>query len=112
MIIFAAGRVKGKAIPTALENFALWDPDSWQKYVLNLLILRYGLKEFVYVPDRHTGDFGIEGFSRDGCAYQCYAAREPLETDVLYQKQRNKMSADIRKFYANQSDLQKFLVPR
>lgn len=63
------------------------------------------------VPDRHTGDFGIEGFSRDGCAYQCYAAREPLEIQVLYEKQRDKMSADIRKFYNNQSDLQALFGP-
>jgi len=59
----------------------------------------------VCVPVRHTGDFGIEGFSRDGCAYQCYAAREPLDTEQLYEKQRDKMSADIRKFCTNQAEL-------
>ncbi len=63
------------------------------------------------VPDRHTGDFGIEGFSRDGCAYQCYAAREPLDTQALYEKQRDKMSADIRKFCNNQPDLQALFGP-
>lgn len=63
------------------------------------------------VPDRHTGDFGIEGFSRDGCAYQCYAAREPLDTEGLYEKQRDKMSTDIRKFCNNQLDLQALFGP-
>lgn len=63
------------------------------------------------VPDRHTGDFGIEGFSRDGCAYQCYAAREPLDTEALYKKQRDKMSVDIRKFCNNQPHLQALFGP-
>lgn len=88
-----------------------WDPRAWQEWITSLLYVKYGQREFQPVPDRHGGDFGIEGFSRDGCAYQCYVAAEPLSTKELYEKQRDKVTTDLRKFVDNVADLQCLLAP-
>lgn len=78
--------------------------EDWQKYVLRLLALRYGFN-LVIVPDAHGGDFGLEAFSRDGCAYQCYAPQELLTTPELYKRQREKVTDDIGKFINNRKEL-------
>ena len=85
------------------------DGDDWQKLVLRLLVLRYSLKDLVVVPDEHQGDFGIEAFSLDGNAYQCYAVREPVSVNVRYQRQRDKIHDDLQKFVCNREDLIKLL---
>ena len=59
------------------------DGNEWQQLICRLLIHRYGL-QFEMVPDGHGGDLGIEGFSRDGCAYQCYAPDEPISVAERY----------------------------
>jgi len=89
----------------------VWDGNDWQKYIIRLLKMRYAVGEFQEVPDRHRGDFGIEGFSRDGRAYQCYAAQEPLATNDRYVAQRDKISTDIKKFIDNKDELIKLFGP-
>jgi hypothetical protein len=90
------------------EIVKLWDPNEWEEYIKSLLRLYYGPGQFVEVPAKHGGDFGIEGFGRnDGCAYQCYAAELPLSTEQLYTKQRNKVTIDLGKFASNKSELVK-----
>jgi hypothetical protein len=82
-----------------------WDPNEWQRRINQLLFARYGHAEYQRVPDKHGGDFGIEGFSRDGCAYQCYAAEEPISTGDLHDKQRDKIHEDLKKFTNNSKAL-------
>jgi hypothetical protein len=79
--------------------------DDWQRYVLQLLGIRYSVGDLQLVPDRDRGDLGIEAFSRDGCVFQCYAAEEPLSTEDLYAKQRSKLTADVNKLVANATAL-------
>src|SRR5260370_20294099 len=77
-----------------------WHPDEWQEHCNALLRLHYGW-EYQTVPDKDRGDLGMEGFSRDGCAYQCYAAEPGLTTTQLYQRQRDKMTVDLGKLMVN-----------
>ena len=86
-------------------------PEEWQEHIILLLKQRYGATGFQEIPDRDRGDHGLEGFARDGSAYQCYAAEEPLSTKGLYDKQRNKITKDINKFKNNQADLVKICGP-
>lgn len=79
--------------------------DEWQKYVVQLLKLHYRPTEFVEVPDKDRGDCGIEGFSRNGHAYQCYAAEEPLDTDGLLKKQKAKITRDVKKLSLNKTHI-------
>jgi len=89
----------------------LWDGNEWQDHIIRLLKMRYAVGEFQEVPDRHRGDFGIEGFSRDGRAYQCYSPMEPLATAARYESHRDKISVDIKKFEDNKDELSALFGP-
>lgn len=82
-----------------------WNGDDWEEYCLQLLYCRHGATEVERVPSDHKGDLGIEAFSRDGCAYQCYAPEEPLATSERYEKQRDKLTVDLGKLNANAAEL-------
>jgi len=86
-------------------------PEEWQERIILLLKRRYGATEFQKIPDRDRGDYGLEGFARNGSVYQCYAAKEPLSTNELYAKQRNKITKDLSKFKDNKDDLIKIFGP-
>jgi hypothetical protein len=81
------------------------DGNEWERRVKAWLRLRYPGGQFEEVPPEHLGDFGIEGFSRDGIAYQCYAPKSALKTKELYEAQRIKVTNDIRKFIDNKNEL-------
>jgi len=85
-----------------------WTPDDWQAYCDLLLNLHYQF-DYQRVPDSVRGDLGIEGFSRDGCIYQCYAAETGLTRRQLYERQRDKMTVDLGKLIQNGSSLQAML---
>lgn len=86
-----------------------WEGREWQDYCLLLLHKRYEDHSLQEVPDRDRGDLGIEAFSLDGCAFQCYAAQEPLSTADLYANQRDKLTADLAKLKKYAVDLQAIL---
>ena len=82
-----------------------YDGNEWERKVKHWLRLRYPSGGFVEVPADHLGDFGIEGFSRDGIAYQCYAPKSALKVADLYENQRTKITTDIKKFIERKADL-------
>ena len=83
----------------------VWTRKEWEARVDQLLRLHYQIGEYQTVPDAHRGDFGVEGFSTDGCAYQAYSPDEPLSIKERYEKQRDKITADINKFINNADEL-------
>lgn len=89
------------------ESYLTDDGNAWERRVKTWLRLRYPGGLFEEVPAEHHGDFGIEGFSRDGIAYQCYAPRAPLRPKELYENQRKKINDDIGKFIKNKDELLK-----
>lgn len=93
------------------EQVVNWAGDDWQEHVLLLLKRHYGPGWFQEIPDQDRGDCGLEGFSHDGCAYQCYAAQEPLSIEDLVTNQKRKITRDIKKFCDNAGDLKKFFGP-
>lgn len=90
-------------------DYKQWSGDEWQKHVLLLLKRHYGPGKFQEVPDTDQGDAGLEGFSNDGCAYQCYAPKEPLSVQQRADKHKRKIYKDLRKFCKNQALLQPLL---
>lgn len=81
---------------------------------MSLLQKRYATQNahaLQLVPDQHQGDLGLEAFSHDGFAYQCYAAEEPLSTAQLYEKQRTKLTTDLGKLRDRSSELSMLLGP-
>lgn len=49
----------------------------------------------------------MEAYSLDGCVYQCYHPQQILRTAELYEEQRDKITADLKKFVDNRKELSK-----
>ncbi len=78
--------------------------DQWEEYCQSLLRLRYR-DDYQQVPARFHGDFGIEGFTCSGLTFQCYCPDEdPCGID-LYNKQRDKITSDVKKLIKNSATI-------
>lgn len=66
-----------------------------------LLKRHYAPGQFQQIPAKDRGDAGLEGFTNDGCAYQCYAPEEPLTLAQRTEKHKKKIYRDIKKFREN-----------
>lgn len=84
-----------------------WSPDEWEDYARQLVAQRHGLENTIDVPDKHKGDYGIEAYTVDGIAFQMYAPEGLINVATLYDRQKNKIYTDIKKFIDNKSDLVK-----
>lgn len=93
------------SLPSPPDNAVEYDGVPWERRVKQWLRLRYPHGEFEEVPADHQGDCGIEGFSRDGIAYQCYAPSVPMRVKELYESQRDKITEDIGKLIGKKTDL-------
>ncbi|HDL6349326.1 TPA: hypothetical protein PXC92_005340, partial [Pseudomonas aeruginosa] len=51
------------------------------------------------------GDWGIEGYVANGIAFQCYCPNKHYNPDMLYIKQRDKITKDIGKLRTNEAEL-------
>lgn len=83
------------------------DPgDDFQETFWALLRYAYPPEQIVYVPSTMGGDLGIEGYTADGIAYQCFADRGSLNLSEQTRKQRAKMNEDTLKLQKNVEQLQ------
>jgi hypothetical protein len=81
-----------------LEDVLAKDPgDAFEEIFWSLLRRRYRPEDLVYIPATMGGDHGIEGFSTDGIAYQCYADRDSLTLRNRTDKQKKKLYEDTVK---------------
>jgi len=89
----------------------IWNRPSeeWQNLVTKLLSLKFGVGELVPIPDKVHGDCGLEGFTRSGKGFQCYAAEEPLTTGQLTKKQKAKVTRDLDKLVEYKTKLAELL---
>ena len=85
-----------------------FEGNDWQDFILQALSIRYGAS-LIEVPDQHHGDGGIEAFSLDGVAFQCYAHEGQISISEIAEKQKDKISRDIKKFQVNVGRLTKIL---
>ncbi|EOV0646346.1 hypothetical protein ACOIOT_002019 [Cronobacter turicensis] len=88
----------------------VWEAKEWEAHVNDLLRLKFGEVNYIPIPDFHNGDAGIEGYCAQGYAFQSYCPDEACAVDKLYEKQRDKMTADVAKFISdNKGYLKKIL---
>ena len=87
------------------SNIRLWEGEEWEEHIQRLLKMHHGHADYQEIPAKHVGDFGLEGYSMNGCAYQCYAAEEPCTTNDRYTRQRTKITTDVGKFIKNEKEL-------
>lgn len=92
------------------EQSSGWDPYEWEEHCRTLLRLRYGI-DFVPVPDKTGGDGGLDGFvRRKAIAWQFYAPEgEPLAPLKRYERQRDKITADLQKLIKYKDRVQEIL---
>jgi hypothetical protein len=84
---------------TMRTSLGLMEGDEWEKYCQKLLRMRY--TDYQQVPARFGGDYGIEGFTYSGITFQCYCPDEDPSGIDLYNKQRDKITRDIKKLVKN-----------
>src|SRR5437667_369278 len=64
------------------ESHSVADSHAWEQKCKQLLAIRYR-DELQLIDASRAGDLGLEAFTRDSaCAFQCYAALEPLRLDI------------------------------
>lgn len=89
-----------------LSGFEGYSGAEWEELCLRVLHEHHPGHMLVEVPDQDQGDAGLEAFSLDGCAYQCYAPEnEPLDTTTRFERQRDKMTDDVKKFVENRKKI-------
>jgi len=86
-------------------DFSPWGTNEWDDHVQRLLKRRYKDSSYQQIPAETQGDYGLEGFSSDGSAYQCYSGQGWNNAKQLYEKQRGKITEDIGKFLSNEAEL-------
>lgn len=83
----------------------IYDGVAWQELANDLCILKYNVENYQKIPDLHRGDWGIEGYTLDGIAFQCYAPKTQHATDHQVKLQKDKINKDLNKFIANGNHL-------
>lgn len=81
--------------------------DSWEDIMQICFRLKYETEHYTEIP-ASSGDCGIEGFTRSGKVFQCYCPDNNLPSSDLYEKQRDKITKDLKKLSTYQSKLGQF----
>ncbi len=88
-----------------------WDPDDWESFAQSLLQGRHGILNLHKVPAAHVGDLGIDYYCvGDLVIYQCYAAQEPVDIATRADRQKNKITTDLKKLIDGAAEVAKLLL--
>ena len=88
------------------------DPgDLFQERFWGLLRRGYRPEQLIELPAELGGDYGIEGYSTDGIAYQCYEDRDSPTLQNRTSKQKQKLYRDLQKLRTNAVKLEGVLGP-
>lgn len=90
-------------------TYGAFDGNSWERLCQLVFKRKFAEDGYTQIPAT-PGDYGLEGFTKTtGCGYQCYCPDKVYPPRELYEKQRNKITADLRKLQTNVVDLTKLL---
>jgi len=82
--------------------------DAWEELCQICFKLKYEKVNYQPVP-ASPGDFGLDGFTGDGDCFQCYCPDDNYPPDTLYEKQRDKITADLKKLITYETEIAKLL---
>ncbi|SEK12036.1 hypothetical protein MAA5396_05061 [Marinovum algicola] len=86
----------------------VWSPDDWEIFSQALLQGRHGPLNVQKIPAAHKGDFGLDYYcTKDSVAYQCYAVEEPIDISTRADRQKKKITTDLKKLIKNESQVSK-----
>ena len=87
-------------------KFGPFNGSTWEGLCQQVFKHKYKADSYQQMP-ASPGDYGIEGYTvNTGWAFQCYCPEKHYERRELYEKQRDKITIDLRKLKDYQSDLQ------
>ena len=89
-------------------KYGSFDGNTWEEFCQACLKLKYEKEGYQELP-AWQGDMGIEGYTRTGIVFQCYCPDEEYESSLLYEKQRDKATADLKKLKSREKDLKAYL---
>src|SRR3546814_20339781 len=93
-----------------------WSSDvcsSDLSFAQSLLQSRHGVLNLHKVPATHIGDFGIDYYClADLVIYQCYAVEEPIDIAIRADRQKSKITTDLKKLIAGASEVSKLLLSK
>lgn len=87
------------------------DGNAWENICVKCYRYRYEDQHYTPIPAVSGGDAGIEGFTKTGIVHQCYFPERQYSDHELYEAQRDKLSADIKKLLNNGDRLIALGVP-
>jgi len=88
-----------------------WNPDDWESFSLSLLQTRHGALNVHKIPANHLGDLGIDYYcTGEAVIYQCFAAEEPLDISTRADRQKKKITTDLKKLVDGQGDVSKLFM--
>lgn len=89
--------------------YGAFDGNSWERLCQLVFKRKFTDDGYTHIPAT-PGDYGLEGFTKTtGCGYQCYCPDKVYPTKDLYEKQRDKITTDLKKLRTNETDLTKIL---
>ena len=87
-----------------VTTYGNFDGKSWEDMFQIILKRKYMIVNYQRVK-ASPGDFGIEGFTKDGQTFQCYCPDMLTDDKTLYEKQRDKITKDINKLKTNSKEI-------
>jgi hypothetical protein len=92
-----------------LTSYGAFDGNSWERLCQLVFKRKFTDDGYTHIPAT-PGDYGLEGFTKTtGCGYQCYCPDKVYPPKELYEKQRDKITTDLKKLQTNEADLVKVL---
>lgn len=85
-----------------------FDGNSWETFCQQCFRLKYETEGYQYMP-AINGDYGIEGFTRTGLVFQCYCPDNNTDSNTLYEAQRDKITADLKKLETYETHLKSYI---
>lgn len=85
--------------------------DAWEDLCVRCYRMKYQEQHYVAIPAVHKGDAGIEGYTKSGIVHQCYCPERSYSDNELYDHQRDKLSADVKKLMENGSRIKSLGIP-
>lgn len=90
-------------------KFGTFHGRAWEDLCQQVFKKKYHADGYQQIP-ASPGDFGLEGFTLStGWAFQCYCPEKNYSSDDLYEKQRDKITADLKKLRTYKTELERRL---
>lgn len=89
--------------------YGVFNGKSWEGLCQQIFKTKYAQDGYQSIP-ASPGDFGLEGFcTKTAQGFQCYCPEKLYTQKELYEFQRDKITADLKKLKAYEKDLQEIL---